>query len=93
MPRINPGGYIADELAARGQLQVEVAGLIGCSPQHLNDIIKGRRRITPRLALGLAGWLGTSAEVWLNLQNADDLARAKRELAGLKLLRIAEVRP
>ena len=82
--KLHPGEYIRDELVAREQQQKDVAEIVGCSPQHLSDLVKGRRRVTPRLALGMARWLGTSAEVWLRLQNLYDFEVAMSELTRLK---------
>ena len=47
---------------------------------RVNDIVHGRRGITPDTALRLAKCLGTTPEFWLNLQTRHDLKIAKREL-------------
>ena len=39
----------------------------------MNEIVKGKRRVTPETALRLARLTGTDAESWLNLQQALDL--------------------
>ena len=70
-----PGEYISEELEARGWSQLDLAEILGRPPQAVNEVIKGKRAITPDTARGLAEAFGTSAQVWLNLQSAYDLAR------------------
>jgi addiction module HigA family antidote len=57
----------------------ELAGELGWTPAQLNELIKGRSGITAEAALDLAYVLGTSQEVWMNLQSHFDLAEAKRK--------------
>jgi HTH-type transcriptional regulator/antitoxin HigA len=73
-----PGGYIAEELEARGWSQLDLADILGRPPQAVNEIIKGKRAITPETAKGLADAFGTSAQVWMNLQSAYDLATMRQ---------------
>ena len=42
-------------------------------PNHVNEIVKGKRAITAETALRLARAIGTSPEFWLNLQMFYDL--------------------
>jgi plasmid maintenance system antidote protein VapI len=51
---------------------------------------RGRRRSVPKVALRLAKALGTTAQLWLNLQNDYDVQIAKRDL-GKSLDRIETV--
>jgi addiction module HigA family antidote len=53
-----------------------VAGLadaVGVSRQTINELLRGRRAITPETALRLARLFGNSPEFWLNAQRAVDL--------------------
>lgn len=72
-----PGAILEEELEARGWSQVELAAILGRPVKVVNDIIAGRRSITPETALGLAGALGTSAELWMNLESRYQLAKVK----------------
>lgn len=65
---IHPGETLADELEARLIKQKDFSTTIGMRPQHLNDIIKGKRHISPETALKLEKALGISAEFWVRLQ-------------------------
>ena len=64
-----PGEYLRDELAARGWTQARFAAILGRPPQLVSQIINGRKRITDQTAIEIAAALGTSAKVWLNLEN------------------------
>jgi HTH-type transcriptional regulator/antitoxin HigA len=78
-----PGEYIAEELEARGWSQLDLADILGRPPQAVNEIIKAKRAITPDTARGLAEAFGTSAQLWMNLQSAYDLARPHQSDNGL----------
>jgi len=66
----SPGEYLNDELEARGWSQAEFADIIGRSAPVVSQIVTGKRAITPEIAKEFAAALGTSAEVWLNLEAA-----------------------
>jgi HTH-type transcriptional regulator / antitoxin HigA len=70
-----PGAFIRKELAARNWSQAEFAEIIGKSVRTVNEIIVGRRQITPETATVIAAALGKSAQFWMNLENAYRLAR------------------
>ncbi len=59
--------------------QAQLADRIGVSYVRLNEIVNGRRGITPSTALRLAKTLGTTPQFWLNGQLALDLYRACRD--------------
>src|SRR5271156_5281644 len=68
-----PGEFLADELEARGWTQSEFAGIIRRPAKLVNEIISGRKSITPETAREFAAALGTSAQYWLNLESAYQL--------------------
>lgn len=68
---------VAEYLRPLGITQVEFAAHIGVSVQRVNEIIRGKRGITPDSAWLFAQALSTTPEFWLNLQAAPDLARAR----------------
>jgi len=65
-----PGDFLREELEARGWSQVEFAEILGRPLKLVNEIIVGKKRITPETAKELGAALGTSAELWLNLEAA-----------------------
>jgi HTH-type transcriptional regulator/antitoxin HigA len=68
-----PGEFLADELEARGWTQNEFAGIIRRPANVVNEIIAGRKSITPETARAFAAALGTSPQYWLNLETAYQL--------------------
>ena len=66
----SPGEYLNDELVARGWNQMKFADIIGRTPTVVNQIVTGKRSITPGLAKEIAAAFGTSPMVWLNLEAA-----------------------
>ena len=77
---IHPGEFILEEfLLPANKSQREFAEELGWTPARLNELIKGKRGITAEAALDLAQVLGTSPEVWMNLQSHFDLAEAERK--------------
>ena len=81
--RIHPGEFLREELAERGVSQTQHAGHIGMSPGVINLICNGHRGIAPDMAEKLAAALGTSPELWMNLQVSYDLNRAAQPEFGL----------
>src|SRR5579875_887241 len=68
-PPTPPGEMLLEEfIRPLGMTQAELAHRIGVSYVRLNEIVNGRRGITPSTALRLATALGTSPQFWLNGQ-------------------------
>ena len=82
-----PGEYIADELAARGWSQRQLAETLGRSEPKVSEIINGKRAITTRTAKELAAAFGTSAEVWLNLETRWQLWRDRSPSDAIDAIR------
>lgn len=77
----HPGEILAGlYLKERGINQTELARMIGCTHAKVNQIVNGKRGITPEFAIQLERVLGTSAEMWVNLQAAWDLHQARRKM-------------
>jgi HTH-type transcriptional regulator / antitoxin HigA len=70
-----PGEYIREELAERGWTQMDLAEILGRPPQVVNEIVAGKRSITPETARGLGDAFGTSAQLWMNLEASYQLSR------------------
>ncbi len=79
-PPTPPGEMLLEEfIRPLGMTQAELAGRIGVSYVRLNEIVNGRRGITPSTALRLAKALGTTPQFWLNGQLALDLYQASHD--------------
>jgi HTH-type transcriptional regulator/antitoxin HigA len=73
-----PGDFIRDELEARGWTQGDLAQIMGRPMQLVNELVAGKKQITPETALGLAKAFGDDdALYWMNLDNVYRLSQAK----------------
>src|SRR5688572_2945156 len=79
-----PGDYIREELEARGWTQADLAKIIGRTQPAVNEMITGKRGITPESAWALAAAFGTSAEFWMNLETMYSLARAETDVRSIQ---------
>jgi len=82
----HPGEILLEEfLILLGLSQVVFAEHIGVPVQRVNEIVRGKRGVTPETAWLLAEAFGTLPEFWLNLQANYDLARfrPKRQVARI----------
>lgn len=83
----HPGEILQEEfLKPLGITQVALAKHIGVSVQRINELIRGKRGITPETAWLLSKALDTTPEFWINLQSAYDLALSypKRQVNKFK---------
>lgn len=67
-------------LRPMGITQRELSDAIRVPYQRINEIINGRRGITPSTALRLAKFFGISPDFWMNLQLRWDLYRAQQAI-------------
>ena len=87
-----PGEMLVEEfLKPLGASQLKFAKWIGVTYPRLNEIVNGKRAITVDTAMRFSKALGTSAQVWLNLQRVLDLYDAQhgptaKALAKIKAL-------
>lgn len=80
-PPIHPGEILLEEfLIPLGLSQYKLAKAIGVDPRRIHAIVHRQRAVTAETALLLAACFGTSAELWLGLQNAYDLEVAQDRL-------------
>ncbi|HNT53849.1 MAG TPA: HigA family addiction module antitoxin [Anaerolineaceae bacterium] len=74
----HPGEVLLEEFLIPLEItQVTLAKHLGIPVQRVNEIVRGKRGITPDTAWLLAQAFGTTPEFWMNLQVAYDLARNK----------------
>jgi len=75
----HPGEILSEEfLKPLGVSQNAFDSHLGWSHAKVNEIIHGRRGITPEVALSLADVLKTTPDLWLNLQQNYDLSKAMK---------------
>lgn len=83
----HPGVILREEfLIPMGLSQVELAAHIGVPVQRVNEIVRGKRGITPETAWLFSQAFGTTPQLWINLQANYDLAqnRPERKVSKLK---------
>lgn len=86
----HPGEMLLEEfLIPMGVSQTEFAKHLGWTAAKLNEIIKGKRGVTPESALAFADALGTSPDIWLDLQLHCDLYDAIRKHRKVPKLKMA----
>ncbi|MBI5367434.1 MAG: HigA family addiction module antidote protein [Planctomycetes bacterium] len=82
----HPGQVLHEEfLIPLAVTQVALAHHIGVSVQRINELVRGKRGITPGTAWLLAQAFETTPEFWLNLQATHDLARSRPTKAVRRL--------
>ena len=90
----HPGEMLNEDFMKDYRLTVAgLAAAVGVSRQSINELLRGRRAVSPEMALRLSRLFGNSPEFWLNAQRAVDLWDAaqsiKDDVARIKPLRVA----
>ncbi|HAK95488.1 MAG TPA: addiction module antidote protein, HigA family [Planctomycetes bacterium] len=90
----HPGEMLGEDfMPDYGLTVVGLATAVGVSRQSINELLRGRRAVSPQMALRLSRLFGNSPEFWLNAQRAVDLWDAtqaiKRDMARIKPLHVA----
>lgn len=79
----HPGEMLLREfLEPMGLSQRQLADAIRVPYQRVNELVNGRRGVTPSTALRLAKFFGMSADFWMNMQLRWDLYWAQKKEAG-----------
>jgi addiction module HigA family antidote len=88
-PPTSPGEMLLEEfLKPLGISQMDLARKIGVSYPRVNEVIHGKRSLTPDTALRLERLLGMEAQFWLNLQLAWDLYHVIHSPAAKEIKKI-----
>src|SRR3989304_4680385 len=81
LPPIHPGEILIEEfLKPMGISQYKLAKDINVPARRINEIVQGKRSITPDTALRLSRYFGLSERFWINLQARYDLEIEKDKL-------------
>jgi len=83
----HPGEVLLEDFSVPLEItQVELVAHIAVPVQRVNEIVRGKRGVTPETAWLLPQALGTTPEFWTNLQAAHDLAaqRPSRQVRRLR---------
>ena len=91
-PPTHPGEMLLEEFVKPLDLtQAELARRLNVSYPRLNEIVKGRRSVTPDTALRLSRVLGMSADFWLGLQQDWDLWHAMNSPEAKQISRLKPI--
>ena len=90
----HPGEMLGEDFMPDYGLTVAgLAEAVGVSRQSINELLRGRRAVSPEMSLRLSRLFGNSPEFWLNAQCAVDLwdvaQTIKGDMARIKPLRVA----
>ena len=81
LPPIHPGEILLKEfLKPMGISQYRLAKNISVSARRINEIVHGKRAVSPDTALRLSRYFGLSERFWINLQARYDLEMEKDRL-------------
>jgi addiction module HigA family antidote len=76
----HPGALLREDvIPATGRSKTEIADLLGISRQHLHDILRERKPVSPAIAVRLGKLFGDGAGVWTRMQAAYDTWHAERD--------------
>lgn len=78
----HPGKILKRELDARQWTSEDIAQLMGCAHETVESIIQEKGQVTQEIAIALAEALGTSSDLWTNL---DAKYKAHSELKAAKV--------
>jgi addiction module HigA family antidote len=88
-PPTHPGETLLEEfLKPLALTQTELAERLGVSYPRVNELVHGKRDMTPDTALRLERLFGVEAQVWLNLQVAWDLYHATHSKSAQQIQHI-----
>ena len=79
MRPVHPGEILGEELQELGLSANALANALGVPTNRITAILKGQRGITADTALRLSRYLGTTPQLWLNLQKTFELRTAEVE--------------
>jgi antitoxin HigA-1 len=84
----HPGRLLKDDIEALGLTIAEAAESLGVTRQQLYRVVNGTSGVSPEMAFRLEKAIGTSADTWLRMQAAFDLAEVRRHSAKLSIKRL-----
>ena len=87
---IHPGALAKANLDELNLSAAEAAKTMKITRQQLHNVMQGRSALTPQMALRFEKAFGGSADMWLRMQAAYDLAQARKHHGNLNIPRLVE---
>jgi antitoxin HigA-1 len=85
----HPGRLVKADIEELGLSVSEAADGLGVTRQQLYRVINGESGISPEMALRLEKAIGGTADAWLRMQAAHDLAQVRTQAHKIKVRRLA----
>jgi len=85
----HPGRLIKNELDEMGISVADAAEALGVTRQQLYNVINGKSAVTPEMAIRLEQGIGSTADTWLKMQTAYDLAQVRLRRDEIKVKKLA----
>ncbi|ATO57124.1 HigA family addiction module antitoxin [Bartonella sp. 1-1C] len=79
------GDLLADIIPETGKTKSEIAQMLGISRQHLYDILKAKKPVSPAISARLGKMFGDGAAIWLRMQANYDAWHAERDIDVSKI--------
>jgi addiction module HigA family antidote len=86
----HPGALLREDvIPATGRSKTEIATMLGISRQHLYDILREHKPVSPVIAVRLGKLFGDGASAWTRMQAAYDTWQAERQedVSGIPTIR------
>jgi addiction module HigA family antidote len=87
---VHPGALAKANLDELNLSVAQAAKSIKITRQQLHNVVQGRSAVTPQMALRFEKAFGGSADMWLRMQAAYDLAQARRREGEMNIPRLVE---
>lgn len=84
----HPGRGLKDDIDTLGLTVAEAAEALGVTRQQLYNLLNGKSGITPEMALRLEKGVGGTADAWLGMQAAYDLARLRQRAVDIRVKKL-----
>ena len=85
---VHPGRVVRQDCLEPLRLSVTAAAkALGVTRQALNNVVNEKAAISPEMAIRLSKAFGSTAETWLSMQAAFDLAQARKHEGRIKVKR------
>jgi addiction module HigA family antidote len=85
---IHPGLLVKECLDDLGLTVAEAAAALHITRQQLHNIVAGRSKVTPEMAIRFEKAFGSTADTWLRMQLNYDLAQARQHASEIMLERL-----
>lgn len=89
----HPGGIVKDCLADLGLSVTDAAKVLDVTRPTLSRVINGKSAVSPEMAIRLSKAFGSTAEMWLRMQTAYDLAQARANADTISVQRYEPSQP